>query len=309
MRGWTRASATADVTATTLPAATRAGWRRARRSPALVAGGLITVSVAAVALLHQRIAPGYVFATSAAERLAPPSRDHLLGTDQLGRDLFTAVVRGAHTSLGVVAGVVVISAVIGVVVGALSGLRGGLVDDVVMRTVETVQTVPRFFLAVLVVGWFGPGLPLTVLLGLTSWPFLARVVRAETLSLRERAFVDAARAAGAGDLRILARHIVPNVVPGAAVVLALIGSRVVLLEAGLAFLGLSDANAASWGTLVNNAQPYLQTAWWMSVFPGGAIALTVLGMNLLSDGLADVLDPLAEADEPWRSGGEASLGG
>ena len=284
-------------------------WRRALGRPALVTGSLLTALVAAVAVLNERLAPGYVFATSATDRLAPPSGAHPMGTDQLGRDLFTGVVRGAHTSLGVVVGVVVIAAVIGVVVGAYAGLRGGLVDDVAMRAVEAVQTVPRFFLAVLVVGWFGPGRPVTVLLGLTSWPFLARVVRAETLSLRERAFVDAARSAGAGDLRILVRHVVPNIAPGAAVVLALTGSRVVLLEAGLAFLGLSDANVASWGSLINNAQPYLEAAWWMSVFPGGAIAATVLGMNLLSDGLADLFDPLSTAGEHRRTGGEASLGG
>jgi peptide/nickel transport system permease protein len=299
----------ASTTAVRRSRAWRPAVRRAGHYPALLVGALLTALVAAVALLNERLAPGYVFATSAADRLSPPSGDHVMGTDQLGRDLFTGVVRGAHTSLGVVAGVVAIAAVIGVLVGALSGLRGGVVDDVVLRVVETVQTVPRFFLAVLVVGWFGPGAPVTVLLGLTSWPFLARVVRAETLSLRERAFVEAARSAGAGDLRILVRHVVPNILPGAAVVLALVGSRVVLLEAGLAFLGLSDANVASWGALVNNAQPYLASAWWMSVFPGGAIAVTVLGMNLLSDGLAGLADPMSPASERRWRGGEASLGG
>jgi len=138
-------------------------------------------------------------------------------------------------------------------------------------------------------------------------------VRAETLSLREREFVDAARSAGATDLRILGSHIVPNVLPGAAAVLALTASRVVLLEAGLAFLGLADVNVASWGALINNAQNYLDKAWWMSVFPGGAIAITVLGMNLLADGLADVFNPLSVGGGDDRDalalGGEASLGG
>jgi peptide/nickel transport system permease protein len=262
-----------------------------RRSPAALVGVCLTAALAAVAVLDERVASGYVFATS-GERLEPPSADHLMGTDQLGRDVLTAVVRGAHTSLSVVLGVVAISAVVGVLVGALSGLRGGVLDDVVMRLVETVQTVPRFFLAVLVVGWFGPeGATLTILLGLTSWPLLARVVRAETLSLREREFVEAARSGGASDLRVLVRHVVPNVASATLVVLALIGSRVVLLEAGLAFLGLADPNVMSWGTLINNAQPYLEQAWWLSVFPGGAIAIAVLGMNLLADGLNDLLDP------------------
>lgn len=261
-----------------------------RRRPALVAGLSLTVGLGVVALLNHRIAPGYAFATSPL-RFAPPSRNHLMGTDQLGRDLFTAVVQGAHTSVTLVAGVVAVAVLVGIPVGIVVGLRGGVLDDISMRAAEVVQTVPRFFLAVLVVGWFGPGLPLTVLLGLTSWPLLARVVRAETFSLRERSFVEAARAAGAGDLRVLARHILPNLLRSALVVAALIGSRVVLLEAGLAFLGLADVNVPSWGALVNNAQPYLDRAWWMSVFPGAAIAATVLGLNLLADGLAGLSGP------------------
>ncbi len=270
-------------------------------SPTAVVGLAMTALVAGVAALAGRIAPDYPFTVSTPDALRPPSARHLLGTDQLGRDLFTNVVQGAHTSMRIVAGVVVISSVVGIMAGCVSGFRGGLVDDVVMRVVETVQSVPRFFVAVLVTGWFGAGArTMTVLLGLTSWPVLARVVRAETLSLREREFVTAARTMGASDLRIVARHIVPNVAPTALVMAAVTGSRVVLLEAGLAFLGLGDPNLASWGALINNAQPYLARAWWMSVFPGAAMAISVLGMNLLADGLTDVFGP---------SAGGASLGG
>jgi peptide/nickel transport system permease protein len=252
----------------------------------------LVVLLGAVALFSGRIAPGYAFATSARSVLKAPSWDHLMGTDQLGRDIFTWVVQGTRTSLRIVLGVVLISTVIGVFVGALSGLRGGVLDDVVMRVVEMVQTVPRFFLAILVVAWFGPDAStVTLLLGLTSWPFLARVVRAETLSLREREFVDSARATGSTDIRILIRHVLPNVLPAALVVVAITASRVILLEAGLAFLGLSDPNVPSWGALINNAQQYLARAWWISVFPGLAIVLAVLGMNLLADGLNDVLNP------------------
>jgi peptide/nickel transport system permease protein len=167
--------------------------------------------------------------------------------------------------------------------------------------VEIEQTVPRFFLAILVVAWFGADArTVTILLGLTSWPFLARVVRAETLSLREREFVDSARAAGSTDLRILVRHVIPNVAPAALIVVAITASRVILLEAGLAFLGLSDPNVPSWGALINNAQPYLGRAWWMSVFPGLAIVLAVLGMNLLADGLNDVLNREGGVGGPAR---------
>lgn len=252
----------------------------------------LTSLVAAVALLDKRIAPGNPFATSAGSTFQRPSGVHLMGTDQLGRDLFTGVVRGAHTSLSIVAGVVALSAAIGLLVGTFAGLRGGVVDDVAMRVLEIVQTVPRFFLSILVIGWFGPGAQtLTILLGVTSWPLIARVVRAESLSLREREYVHAARAVGTSEPGILWRHIVPNALPPALVVVALTGSRVVLLEAGLAFLGLADPNVASWGALINNAQPYLERAWWMSVFPGVALSVAVLGMNLLADGLNDVLQP------------------
>lgn len=270
----------------------RTAARRARLSPTAMVGLVVTTLMAAVAAGADRIAPGNPFTTSAPDRLQPPSARHLLGTDQLGRDLFVNVVRGAHTSMTIVAGVVVISSAIGIVVGCVAGFRRGLVDDLVMRIVEIVQSVPRFFVAVLVVGWFGArASTLTVLLGLTSWPTLARVVRAEALSLRERDFVDAARSLGASDARIVLRHVVPNVAPSALVVAAVTGSRVVLLEAGLAFLGLGDPNVASWGALINNAQPYLATAWWMSVFPGAAMATAVLGMNLLADGLTDLFGP------------------
>ena len=231
--------------------------RRFAGNAAAVAGLVLTAPVVAVALLAGRIAPANPFQTWPEDRFRPPSAGHPMGADQLGRDLFSGVVRGAHTSLSVVLGVVLISSVVGLVLGVVAGYRRGVVDDVVMRLIETLQSVPRFFLAVLVTGWFGTDAStLVVLLGLTSWPLLARVVRAQTLSLREREFLVASRSFGSSDLRILLRHVVPNVVPAALVVIAVTGSRVVLLEAGLAYLGLSDPNVPSWGALVNNAQPY-----------------------------------------------------
>jgi len=247
--------------------------------------------LAAVALAAEQIAPANPFTTSPQDVLLAPSVSHPMGTDQLGRDIFTGVVRGARTSLRIVAGVVVIASAVGLLVGTVTGLRGGLLDDLVMRITETVQAVPRFLLTILVTGWFGVGATtVAVLLGLTSWPLLARTVRAETLSLARREFVDAARSHGATGAVILFRHVVPSVWPGAVVVMALIASRIVLLEAGLAFLGLSDPNAASWGALVNNAGSYLDRAWWMSVFPGAAIALTVAAFNLLADALGATVD-------------------
>ena len=277
------------------PAAGRARGRLVRRFfsiPAGVVGLAITLVVALVAIFADQIASGDPFAP-AGPPLAPPSSDHLMGTDNLRRDLFRAVVHGARTSMTVVVAVVAVSSLIGIVVGAVSGYRAGLVDDVLSRITEMFQSIPRFFLAILVVGLFGPGLDnLILLLGLTSWPLLARVVRADALSIKQREFVEAARAAGAPDRRILFRHVVPNLLPAAVVVISLTASRVILIEAGLAFLGLGDPNQLSWGFLINNAQRFLTVAWWMSVFPGLAIVVAVLGLNLLSDALNDVLNPV-----------------
>ena len=180
---------------------------------------------------------------------------------------------------------------IGIAIGAVAGYRAGLVDDALMRLTEMFQSIPHFFLALLVVGLFGSSLRnLILFLGLTSWELLARVIRSETLSIRDREFVQAARASGASSVRILSRHVVPNVLAAGIVVIALLGSRVILIEVGLSFLGLGDQSQMSWGLLLNNAQGFLRVAWWMSLFPGLAIVVAVLGLNLLSDALNDALD-------------------
>ncbi len=265
-------------------------------------GGALFLVVAVVALLAGTIAPGDPLASAGAS-LQSPSLDHVMGTDNFGRDLFRAVVHGTRTSMTVVAAVVAMSLVIGMVVGMVSGYVGGVVDSVLMRVTEMFQSVPRFFLAILVVGLFGSGLDnLVLLLGLTSWDLLARVVRAESLSLRKREFVDAARSMGASPVRILLRHILPNVLPSAVVVASLLGSRVILIEAALAFIGLGDPNAVSLGSLLDNAQQFLSVAWWMSAFPGIAIAVAVLGLNLMGDAVNDLLNPLSvTAARPRRS--------
>ena len=254
--------------------------------------GLVLSSVlVAVGLLASVVAPGDPFAY-AGTPLSGPSGSHLFGTDNLGRDLARAVVHGLRTSALVVLWVILISSVLGVAIGTVSGYAGRLVDDVLMRLTDLFQAVPRFFLVLLVLALFGTGTGnLILILGLTSWPLLARVVRAETLSMRERPFIEAARALGAGRGRILARHVLPNVVPAAVVVIALLASRVILLEASLSFLGLGDPSVMSLGFLVGNAQRFIRIAWWMSVFPGAVLALAVLAVNLLADGLNDVVAP------------------
>jgi peptide/nickel transport system permease protein len=261
------------------------------RTPGGVLGFALTFAFIALAMLAHVIAPTDPFA-SVGSPLTPPSRTHMLGTDDLGRDVFSGIVHGTRTSLSVTFAVIAIASILGVVVGAVAGYRGGGVDDLLMRGTEAAQIVPRFFLAVIVIALFGPGLDRVVfVLGLTSWPAIARVVRAETLSLSRREFVDAAHALGARASRILLRHILPNALPTALVVISLNAASVILLEAGLGFIGLGDPRAISLGYLANNAQRFLRTAWWMALFPGAAIALAVLGLNLVGDALADLAGP------------------
>ncbi|HEX2043205.1 MAG TPA: ABC transporter permease [Acidimicrobiales bacterium] len=261
-----------------------------RHRPGMV-GLALTLVLVGLGLLAPVLSPRDPFAFSGTP-LASPSRGHLFGTDNLGRDLAGAVLHGLRTSATVVVWVVLISATLGVTIGALAGYAGRLVDDVLMRLTDLFQAVPRFFLVLLVLALFGTGTEnMILILGLTSWPLLARVVRADTLSMRERPFIEAARSLGASHVRIVARHIVPNVVPAAVVVIALLASRVILLEASLSFLGLGDPSVMSLGFLIGNAQRFIRVAWWMSVFPGAVLALVVLGVNLLADGLNDVVAP------------------
>ena len=269
----------------------RGGRFRILRSGAGGVGLVLTAGLLAIALLAPRIAPADPFA-SVGPPLSPPTLAHPMGTDDLGRDLLSGVAYGIRTSLVLALVVSVLTGVIGVVVGALAAWEGGRVDDALMRFTEFVQVVPRFFLAVLVIALFGGGLDrLAVLLALTSWPWMARVVRADVLSLKQREFVEAARSLGAGRLRILLREVLPNALPSVVVAVSLNAAGVILVEAGLSFLGLGDPDVVSLGYLANNAQRFLRVAWWMAAFPGAAIALAVLGLNLLGDGLNDVLSP------------------
>lgn len=265
--------------------------RRLPSTPGGFAGIVLTLAVLLGAVFADQVSTADPFA-SVGMPLQPPSLAHPMGTDDLGRDLLSGVLHGTRTSLVVVLAAVTISSAIGVTVGAVSGYRGGLLDDILMRITEAFQAVPRFFLAIVVIALFGAGLDrLILLLGLTSWTMLARVVRAEVLSMKEREFVEAARSFGASDARILVRELLPNVLPSAIVVVSLMAASVILLEAALGFLGLGDPDVMSLGYLVNNAQRFIRVAWWMTVFPGAAIAVAVLGLNLLGDAINDLLNP------------------
>jgi peptide/nickel transport system permease protein len=243
------------------------------------------MTLLAVAAGADLIAPYSPFATS-NDVLLPPSPTHLLGTDDLGRDLFSAVVHGTRVSLLVGVGSVLIATLIGIVVGGVSGFVGGTVDDVLMRFTELFQIVPRFFLALVVLSLFGNSIWLIVLLlGLTYWTGTARLLRSQVLSLRAREYVLAARVIGVKESSILLRHILPAALPPVITQAALHVGGAILIEAGLSFLGLGDRNVVSWGLLLNDAQQYVRTAWWISAFPGLAITVTVLALNLIADGL------------------------
>ena len=264
-------------------------FHRLARHPTGIVGLLGSVFVSVVGVAAPWLAPNRPFAT-VAPPLARPSRTYLMGSDALGHDLFSQVIHGARSSLLIAAIVSVLVLLIGTSIGLVAGSAPAWIDDLLMRSAEVVQIIPRFFLALLVSAIFGAGtLRLALLLGLTSWPTLARIVRAETQSLIERDFVTSARSLGARRRRLLTHEILPNVVPTTFAYLGLVIAQALLVEAGIGFLGLGDPNTVSWGQLAGEAQRFLRVAWWLPVFPGACIALTVLSLNLLGDALSDVI--------------------
>ena len=264
---------------------------RARPGAAFAIGAATVAALVVVALVGPAVSPADPFATSTA-RLRPPGPGHPFGTDDLGRDVLAGVLHGTRISLLVGLIAAVTAGAIGTLVGLVSGYAGGAVDDVLMRATEFVQVLPRFFLAVLVAAVLGPSIwVLAALIGVTFWTGTARIVRSQVLSLREREFVLAARAIGLGAPRIAFRHVLPNVLAIVIVTAALQVGAAILIEASLSFLGLGDRSVVSWGRMLNDAQPFLRLAPWMSLFPGLALVLTVLGANLLADGIYDAWDP------------------
>jgi peptide/nickel transport system permease protein len=277
--------------ATPPPSDLVAAWRRFSNSRSSMIGTAILVLLLFCAASAHWLAPFDPLSIS-RNRLAPPDATHWMGTDNLGKDIFSGILYGTRISLliGLLAGATSLS--IGVIVGALSGYYGGTIDAVLMRISEFVQIMPRFFLAILIVAFLGGGVEKTILvIGGLSWPEVARIVRAEFMSLKEREMVESARAMGFGDRHIIFREILPNALPPAVVQASLDISEAILLAAGLAFFGLADPGLSSWGEMLNRAQPFLRSAWWMSVFPGFAIFLAVLAFNLVGDGLNDMLNP------------------
>lgn len=222
----------------------------------------------------------------------PPFSEALFGTDDLGRDVLSQMTRGASVSLTIGLSAALVSVIAGTIIGALAGYYGGLLDDILMRTAEGFQVIPQFFLAILIVALFGASTGKIILvIAILSWPSTARLTRAEFFKLRSLDFVHASRISGASRLHLIFVEILPNALPPIIVNTSLLVASSILTETNLSFLGLGDPNRASWGQMLYNAQPFLRTAWWTAVFPGLAILLTVLGFNLLGDGLNDVFNP------------------
>lgn len=227
------------------------------------------------------------------EKLQPPSIEHLLGTDDLGRDVFSRMVYGARISLTVGFVAVGISLLVGVTLGAISGYYGGWLDIFIMRLVEVVMLFPRLFLIMMLLAFLGPSIIMVmVIIGLTGWAGLARLVRAEFLSLKERDYVQAARALGASDFRIIFRHILPNALSPVYVSATLGVAGAILIESAISFLGLGvQIPRPSWGNILTSGMHYIESAWWLMLFPGLAILITVLSYNLVGESIRDLLDP------------------
>ncbi len=270
-------------------------WRRFRRNRLSIAGLIIVAVFFCIAFLAPVISPYAPQAINLKEILQPPSSRHFFGTDSLGRDLFSRILWGSRISLSVGFVAVSISITIGLVLGLISGYFGRKIDTLVMRFVDIMLCFPAFFLVLAIIALTKPSIwNIMVVIGLTSWMGVARLVRAEVMSLKERDFVLSARAVGCSNIRIMFRHILPNALSPVWVAATLGVAGAILLESALSFLGLGvQPPTPSWGAIITEGKDNLEIAWWLTLFPGLAILISVLGFNLLGEGLRDALDPRA----------------
>jgi ABC-type dipeptide/oligopeptide/nickel transport system permease subunit len=274
-------------------------WRKLARNPAALAGAVILLVVIGAAVFAPYVAPHDPAKQSLIRRFTPPvwvqggSMSYPLGTDQVGRDILSRIIHGARVSLIVGISAVLVSLTVGVILGLLSGFLRGRVDTVIMTVVDVTLSFPQLLLALAFVAALGPSLlTIIVVLGLTGWERYARVVRAEVLALREKDFVEAARAMGAGPTRLLLRHLLPNTFSSIIVMSTLQVAQAILAEAALSFLGVGTGSAyPTWGQMISLGRDFVSVAWWPATFPGLAILLTVLAINLVGDRLRDALDP------------------
>ncbi|MDR7482474.1 MAG: ABC transporter permease [Armatimonadota bacterium] len=266
---------------------------RRRRNPPLLAGGALALALVALAGLAPLIAPYDPTALDPAGRLAPPGGAHLLGTDRLGRDVASRLLHGGRVAMAVGATAVLIGAGAGVPLGLVSGYRGGWLDGAIMRVMDGLVAFPALLLAIMMIAALGPGHVQAMLaIGIVLVPVFARLSRAQALAVRHQEYVLAARALGAPERRIVMRHVLPNIAGPLLVQGTVAFSGAVLAEASLSYLGLgTQPPTPSWGGMLQEARDVFFIAWWMAIWPGVAIAAAVLGLNLLGDGLRDLLDP------------------
>ena len=263
------------------------------RNPLSVAGGIIILLLVLTAIFAPVLAPYSATGQDLANRLMPPSAAHWMGTDELGRDIFSRVIWGSQITPTIVLLVALISAPLGLLIGAVSGYFGGWTDRVLMGITDIFLSMPKLILALAFVAALGPGINNAIIaIAITSWPAYARIARAETLTIRNAEFIAAVRLQGASPLRVIVRHILPLCTSSMIIRVTLDMAGVILTAAGLGFLGLSvPPDVPSWGNMLEAGRQHLQRYWWIATFPGLAIMVASLSMNLLGDWLRDALDP------------------
>lgn len=267
-------------------------WKLYIRNRSAIFGLTILLLILVMAITAPLFFPADPFSLVGASMSAPGENGFLLGSDSLGRDVAAGIAHGAKTSLLIGLLATLVAVFIGVLMGALAGYYGGIVDNLLMRTTEMFQTIPSFIFAILLVAIMKPSInSIVIAIAVVSWPAVARLVRGEFLSLRNREFVQACHTLGMGDLRIMLGEILPNCLSPIIVIGSLMVATAILIESGLAFLGLGDPNIMSWGFQVGAGRTLLRSAWWVCTFPGIAILLTVLAINLVGEGLNDALNP------------------
>jgi peptide/nickel transport system permease protein len=268
-------------------------WKRFRRNPLSLTGCIVVLVLVSIALLAPFIAPYDPTAINVHDVLSPPCKAHLFGTDELGRDLFSRIIWGSRVSLKVGFVAVGIAILTGTLVGALAGFYGGATDAVLMRFVDIMLAFPTFFLILAVIAILEPNIfTIMVVIGITGWMDVARLVRAEFLTIKQRDFISAARATGMSDARLILRHILPNALSPVFVAATFGIAGAILIESGLSFLGLGvQPPEPSWGNILTAGKDNIEVAWWLSLFPGIAILITVLSYNLVGEGLRDAIDP------------------
>ena len=285
-----------DSPANRRQAAAGQAWRAFRlllRNPLAVVGGIIVLALVVTAAFAPWIAPYTPLGQDLANRLAPPSAAHWMGTDELGRDILSRVIWGARITLMIVALVAIISAPIGLLLGAVSGYFGGWVDRILMGITDVFLSMPKLILALAFAAALGPGFENAIIaIAITAWPAYARIARAETLTLRHAEFVAASRLLGASHLRLIVRHILPLCTSSMIVRVTLDMAGIILTAAGLGFLGLgAQPPLPEWGAMISRGRSFILDQWWVATMPGFAIILVSLGFCFLGDGLRDVLDP------------------